>query len=201
VFAVADSQEQAKRLAARPGTSAIAEQLAALAPGQAMLVDDDIASGWTIEQLQQRLRPTVTITATASALGSTVGQCFDVCDLRDFLVGSRAGGLVVEDFHGQPLRVPYLAPFVCLHTRASLAPAQERSVSLDLWQANAELFAATSLTIADTDNRAWWLQLGFTDDTPLADLCRWYAEQLAELPFQLEHQPWPVSLQALSEIE
>ncbi len=188
-FYIADGQIRARELLGRPGFPSFAEQVAALTPGPYTLVDDDIASGSTINILMGTLPETVQIVKirtlmdysrnmyNRSHLGSFDQEAFDAVDLRDFLIGSRMGGLVVQLPNGEEARAPYMQPYISLITRASIPPSSEMVFSRRLWEMNAEFFRTLDhVTIADLDPyvQKLFCFLGFDVSMPVADLCDWH---------------------------
>lgn len=174
-FRIADHQHAAHARGLRPGT-----QWPSSLPAHALLVDDDQATGDSVRLATEALSARgTTIDGVRFLLHEEEEDIFDVVDLRDFLPGARAGGLVVEAPTGQCSRVPYLAPFVDLATRARLPQGLSWSVSAKLWSAAAEFFERLSvtLTVADMDapQRQAFLDQGYAPDLPLARLCRIFA--------------------------
>jgi hypothetical protein len=106
----------------------------------------------------------------------------DVGDVRDFLVGSKQGGLVVRLPTGDVARVPYMAPYVRLSSRMSIPLEAELELSRMLWLANAQFFESLplSLRVADAwpDFRRLAAYLGWAMGSPLEDFCQWHAEAL-----------------------
>jgi nicotinic acid mononucleotide adenylyltransferase len=185
-FALSDGQWRHAGLAARPGCPPLDIQLASIPPGEYALIEDDCATGQTLRTVVGLLPAGVSIAKTAilTRLSAPGADYWDVLDLRDFLVGSRHGGLVVTLPTGGTARAPYLYPYVSLQSRAKLPPSSERAFSRRMWAANAEFFAALPrrLTVADADPGFQELTrwLGFPRDIPLADLCQWHALRLAD---------------------
>jgi hypothetical protein len=101
---------------------------------------------------------------------------YDVVDFRDFLFGSRNGGLVVRLPNGEITRVPYMAPYVTLSTRIRLPASQETAFSLAMWRENEQFFASLSPPIlaAECDPATQKLiqYLGFDPSTPLLEIVR-----------------------------
>lgn len=193
-FHMADGQVRANSLAARPESSDDAATAAQLIPaGEYTLVDDDIATGYTVSQAKQMLghcqiRDCVSLLQLSREAMQAPGREVDIVDLRDFLVAARYGGLVCDG-----LRVPYMQPYVRLAARAMTPPASEMRLSLALWKANLELHRTLgehghALTVADCPppQQALWLQVGLTLQTSLAQVCAWHIEHLTKLPFQVD---------------
>ena len=164
-----------RRHCARPDAPPLSEQLAAIPPGTYALFDDDICTGGTIAAVRASLPPHITIADTLhlTAARAPEGRQ-EIADSRDFLLGSRAGGLVVALPDGSLGRAPYLLPFVCPAARVSIPDAAVHEFSRRLWQLNAEFFADSGLTVADLPPATRRLArcAGFTAERPLEALCR-----------------------------
>jgi len=170
-------------------------QEAAIPPGEHVLLDDDAVSGATLDHVRAVLArrcPQVTLGEVVIAsdlvargpLGALPRQGVEVCDSRDFLVGSRGGGLVVGLPGAPGARAPYLLPYVQPSRRASVPLSREIAFSRRVWRLNAEFFAsvASPLRVADASApfRALASHLGFDEQTTLEELCRWHAGRLGD---------------------
>ncbi len=176
-------------LVARPGWPTLAEQLEQLPAGEHVLVDDDLASGGTLRELLSLLPERCRVIAQLTAVdlpsleqaGDGPGSV-DLVDARDFIVGTRDAGLVVALPDGARARVPYALPYMRPHDYYCVPLSTELSLSRAIWQLNVELFQAITPALlvrdADVGFRALCDYLGFTDDTPLADVCAWHVERL-----------------------
>lgn len=188
VFGLADGQVQASALTARPGRPTLAEQAAAIPAGSYVLADDDIATGFTMDAVEDLLGDAVQITRRVGLLDGEVAcqPVFDVIDLADMLLGARDRGLVCRAPDGQLTRAIYALPYVTPAARARLDPAAETAFSCAVWQANIIFHDRTGLTVADADPacRALLTQAGFADADQLADVARWHLCQLSDLPFR-----------------
>ncbi len=115
---------------ARPGFAPLLEQLEAIPPGEYTLLDDDTVTGETIERvlalLPEKLRiEDVVILFQMASLSSEASPSLDVSDSRDFLAGSRDGGLVVSLPSGATARAPYVLPYASPAARASIPLSRE----------------------------------------------------------------------------
>ena len=194
LFGLADGQCFSTQVVPRPYFPSITEQVKALPPGAYHLIDDDIASGRTMRMVMSVFPPGITITKVQSLLEQTraietlrVDQIdyqdfYDVLDFRDFLFGARSGGIVTLLPNGELARVPYMAPYVTLSTRARLPASQEVVFSLIMWRANERFFASFErpLRIIDSDPATQKLlgYLGFAHTTPILEVVRWHREML-----------------------
>ncbi len=183
-FDLAGGQIQTDRFVARPGERSLQDQFAAVPPGRYVLVEDDIGSGRTLEEIEARLPDGVSITDIVllnSFRAEPDAPVFDVVDLRDFLLGSEHGGLTVELADGASVRAPYMLPFVCLRTRAKIPASTEWETALALWEANVAFFQDSGLTKRDlpaTTRRLVDRMGEHRDATSLALICQDQANRL-----------------------
>ncbi len=194
LFGLADGQCFSTQVTPRPGCPRITEQVKAIPPGDYALLDDDIASGRTMRMMMAVFPQNIRITRVLSLLEQTrsiealhVDQIdyqdfYDVVDFRDFLFGSRNGGLVVRLPNGEMARAPYLAPYVTLSTRIRLPASQEIAFSLIMWRANERFFAALKRPVlaseCDPASQKLMSYLGFTASMPVLEVVRWHIDRL-----------------------
>lgn len=108
-----------------------------------VLCDDDCATGETINKAKELLKKQgVKISSCYIALDEFLlhkninkDEVYDCVDLRDFLLGSYQGGLVVS-VGNKVYRVPYIFPWVTLIKRAKLPSEKSIQFSLDVLEAN-----------------------------------------------------------------
>lgn len=177
-FALAGAH-MAPVLSHRPGSAALADQLAALPDGGCVLVDDDVCTGATLRAIRALLPAGVRVEEECILHRRGAGQ-IDVLDCRDFLVGSRAGGLVVALPDGTLARAPYCLPYASACERASVPLAEELGFSAAVWRHNAEFFdriEPVRLAEADPAFRELAAHLGFDPATSMAEICRWHADR------------------------
>ena len=169
-------------LTARPGWPGLDEQLASIPPGSYSLVDDDIATGHTMEAVRACLPEHCRVERQSALcqLPSLGEGLVDLGDVRDFLLGSWEGGLVVCLPDGRLARVPYLLPYVNPADRLSLPLSQALDFSRRVWELNRQFFAETALTVADLPAAIGELcrYLGVPEDTLLSDWCDWHLRRL-----------------------
>jgi nicotinic acid mononucleotide adenylyltransferase len=192
-FAVSDGQGRCIGLGPRPGTPPLASQLDRVPDGSYTLVDDDIATGQTRQWLLDQLPDRIQVSDSKALLDcwrrkhDQTAPVWDVVDARDFLLGGRDAGLVVQLPDTNIARAPYMLPYVCLPARAKLPPSRAFPCSLRLWQLNRRLFARmpSPLRVSDADPacRALLRYLGFAAEDPLAEVCDWHIQQLEAQPF------------------
>lgn len=188
VFELGGEQRRGLRPAPRPGHPSLQDQAARitrqLAGRPYVLLDDDVASGQTMTWAQSLLRAAGAVgearqaTLMSRALsdaGYSGAQAMDVCDLRDFLLGSREGGLVVELNGPDALgRAVYAAPWVNLSARASIPQERQHRLSQEIWALNERFHAHSGLQVIDADLacQALLLDQGFGLQAPLAQVAR-----------------------------
>jgi nicotinic acid mononucleotide adenylyltransferase len=113
----------------RPGMDLVERQLADIPGGKYCLLDDDVDTGGTMAHVIGLLTECgAQVVETQVFTGSSDNT--EVLDVRDFIYGSKEGGLVVNG-----VRVPYIYPFVCPYTRASIEDPY--TFSMVMWEANA----------------------------------------------------------------
>ncbi len=186
VFTLAGGQYHALRRAPRPGSPSMAEQIDQLPSGVDWeLLDDDKASGhtmaWCAQQLQARGH------AVSSRQHTWVAQeppPWDVVDARDFLLGTEHGGLVCNNPWGPTsIRVPYMAPFVQLTSRAKLSTQDTLDISRKLWEANITWWAQWGAHVRVHDlpkytQDLWTKGLGMVPHTTLVEVASQMHAQL-----------------------
>ena len=182
------SSAKSPRLIERPGEDDIATQIRRIPAGEYILFDDDIASGFTVSQVLSRLPLNVRIKRIVSLAHSYQGEAaenpryIDIGDCRDFLAGSRRGGLVMELPNGRKVRAPYLEPYVLPSSRSSLPISSSKSFSRSLWVANLRFFDSLpqGLRVGDMDSHfaALMTYLGFDAETPMPEVCEWHLRNL-----------------------
>jgi nicotinic acid mononucleotide adenylyltransferase len=186
--------ERCEGIFQRPGEAELAKQIEQIPSGSYVLMDDDVATGTTIRALCSLLPPRITIQGILSAQevytkeslhtveSADWSRLVDVVDLRDFLVGSREGGLVVRLPNGTIARAPYLLPYVQLSRRMSLPPNEELRFSRAVWELNRQFFDSlpAALSVGDCSEafQNLAMYIGFTAETPLVEFCQWHLDQL-----------------------
>lgn len=111
-------------------------------------------------------------------------KIFDIVDLRDFIIGVQNGGLVVRLPNNEIARAPYMLPYVCLKTRASVMASKEMDMSIKLWEMNKKFYQeiGNTITLEQTDIGFKKLMnyIGFDDNTLLVDICDWHIKKLKQ---------------------
>ena len=96
-------------LSHRPGSEPLETQLSAIEPGNYVLLDDDVSTGTTLKAIKAMLPDAVRIESDFILLQQDPDapeSRLDILDCRDFIAGSRNGGLVVSLPGGEFARVP-----------------------------------------------------------------------------------------------
>ena len=192
-FALA-SGAQLPVLCARPGSRSIAEQVDHLPAGDYLLFDDDTYSGFTLRRVKElvsilsnkvKIVATETLTQSGGGDVSSPSKRMEIVDLRDFLMGSREGGLVITLGDGTLARAPYALPYVSPAMRASIPLSTEYSFSVAVWKANLAFFEAlpVQVTVGDLDvsTTPLLIDIGFLSDTPCVEVPKWHLKRLAEM--------------------
>lgn len=171
-------------LSHRPGSKPLDEQIAEIPPGEYVLVDDDVATGATLKAIKAMLPEGVRIVRDFILLEQDPNapkSRLDVLDCRDFIAGSRQGGLVVSLPDDTLARVPYALPYASPADRASIPLMEELAFSRDIWRINEEFFDSIEPPIvlgeADQAFQRLMTHLGFGQSTPMSEICRWHAER------------------------
>ena len=181
-FAVSDHHARPESRGLRPG------HLCPRLPESwhsAWLVDDDVATGKSMAAASRAVESMGVMVEAQKQLAPDV-DVFDVVDLRDFLPGAKEAGLVVQTPSGQRVRVPYMAPFTDLTTRALLPPGQAWQASAKLWRVAGRFFHSLPVELRVSDMwpsaaQALTLQ-GFEESLALARWCDDMAQVLEASP-------------------
>lgn len=139
VFALSDIQFKAFGMTSL--TENIEEQIKRIPKGEYVLFDDDSVSGYTFKKVEQILNKNgIYVTQKEILVSSFINESleviYDIIDARDFIFNHPKGGLVVKNFNGKCIRVPYIAPFVNLTTRANILPEYQIAVSKKILEIN-----------------------------------------------------------------
>lgn len=184
LFDISDIQKKYISLIGRIGHDTIKKQIERIKDGNYILVDDDSATGKTIREIISNLPKRINIEQIYLLASMLNEKIFDIVDLRDFIVGAKNGGLVVRLPNEEVVRSPYMLPYVCLKTRATIPASKEMEFSIKLWEMNKAFYQKIggNITISQTDNAFKKLMnyIGFDDDTLLAHICDWHIENLKQ---------------------
>jgi hypothetical protein len=183
MFDIADGQLASTRLVPRPQSQA----LESIPDGDYILADDDIATGFSMQQVIERLPDKVVVKENLSLLKSVLADknqedIYDVVDARDFLWGARQSGLVVRGPAGQIMRAPYSLPYVSLASRAKIPSAKEKELSITILRLNFIFYSSLGERVVLSDLDPSFQELmhmaGFLSDTPMLDVIQWHLDIL-----------------------
>ena len=184
LFDISDIQKKYISLIGRIGFETIEEQISKIKDGRYILVDDDSATGKTIREVMSKLPERINIEKIELLADVLKEKIFDIVDLRDFIIGVQNGGLVVRLPNNEVARAPYMLPYVCLKTRASISPSKEMEMSIKLWEMNKKFYQeiGNKITLNQTDDGFKKLMnyVGFDDNTSLVDICNWHINRLKQ---------------------
>ena len=182
LFDISDIQKKYISLIGRIGHDTIENQIEKINDGRYILVDDDSATGKTIREIMSNLPERINIEQIYLLASMLNKKIFDIVDLRDFIIGVQNGGLVVKLPNGEIARAPYMLPYVCLKTRATISASKEMEISTKLWKMNKEFYQEIggNITLAQTDSGFKKLMnyIGFDDNTLLVDICDWHIRNI-----------------------
>lgn len=147
--------------------------------GSYYLIDDDITSGYTIQQIKNNLPKDVEIIGTMG-LNDLVRNknkiAFDIVDARDFILGAENCGLQVSIGHSV-MRVPYFYPYVNLYNRASIYATKQKELTIAIYQFNINFYTYLEkklnkkITVADLkSNQDWLLYRNYSKDTSILEI-------------------------------
>ncbi len=186
VFHAADFQARGV-ISPRPNCDPIHIQAERIPKGDYVLVDDDVATGVSIRtaKLQLGIAGVNTVQDFILAnLDTQPDDVMDVVDVRDFMINTLHGGLVVSHLD-RLCRAPYLLPFVNLRTRAMIEPNREMALALRLWKFNRQAIAYAhgedmKLGACVEDFQVFATKHGWSSDTTLVDYCDFHIRVLEE---------------------
>jgi nicotinic acid mononucleotide adenylyltransferase len=147
------------------------------------IVDDDIVSGKTMEYVKNAFVPIHLDVTQVSLLDHGLPKnhpkiVFDeILDERDFLIGSKDGGLMCMLPNGKHARVPYILPFVNPLWRASMDADKVINFSREVWMRNIDFYSIyTNIRVEDSDPKFQTLcfYLGYHKDTTLLQIATDY---------------------------
>lgn len=192
VFELSNGQIKSDTLISRPHLKKsnivdFNQQFIDIPSGKYTLVDDDIASGRTIKMIMDKLGDNIQIEQLVplsqysfhQTLGFDISYNFhDIVDLRDFLIGSYHGGLVVNLPNGEIGRAPYVWPYISLDHRAKIPHIKQKEFNLHIWKINKEFYfnLEKMLHIKDMDQYfiQFCLSIGFKEDMLMTDFCDYH---------------------------
>lgn len=182
LFDISDYQKRRIKMIPRPYYDDLSVQISKIDNGSYILVDDDSATGATINGVMSLLPSDIKINSIYLLANYLNDDIYDVIDFRDFIVGSLDSGLVVELPNGDVVRAPYLLPYVSLYTRASIPVDKEKMMSLDVWKMNKDFYTSINPNIKLKDMDICFIKLmkyiGFKEDDLIIDIINWHIDNL-----------------------
>jgi nicotinic acid mononucleotide adenylyltransferase len=143
-----------------------------------LLFDDDIHTGGTMKFVEEQLKEFYIETEGRFSLVTSNPNHAEILDARDFILGSEDGGLVTK-IKGELVRVPYIYPFVCPKTRASINEPYE--FSQYIWLLNYNYYKDTYRKLKDFPHLSYFKYLGFDDESYMEDVCMYYHRFLFDI--------------------
>jgi nicotinic acid mononucleotide adenylyltransferase len=138
VFEYSGKQESPLCFVSRNTFSSEEDDISMIPPGKYILVDDDAASGGTLDYIIEKLLDRDIVVKDIFLMNRVVGEnFFDVVDMRDFIIGSTESGLTIKRPDGL-FSAPYCFPYVNLTSRAKLDEC--KNASYEIWKANLEYY-------------------------------------------------------------
>lgn len=171
LFWAAGSQFHAHSYDSRSGSYSLEEQMAFIPQGDYTLIDDDIATGSTMNYVLSLLEEQEITVSRYESLINAPQELYDVVDMRDFIIGSQYGGLSVKSPSQSRTRVPYMFPYVNLLTRGKIPVEHVIAFSKDLWKLNYEIYRGSSIAVKDIQDKQNFELFGFNPAVLISDLC------------------------------
>lgn len=184
LFNISDIQNSYINLTSRIDKS-FKRQVDGIPSGEYILVDDDSVSGNTIRNVKENLPKDILIKDVYLLANNNIKNIFDVIDLRDFIIGSENSGLMVLLSNNETTRVPYISPYVNLHTRANIPIDKSIEFSIKILELNKELYSFINkdITLKNVDKNFIKLMkyIGFTENKKMIDVLDWHLQNLKNM--------------------
>lgn len=191
LFETCEGQLRPYDLISRPGFPSIEEQVSKIQSGDYLFLDDDIATGSTLNHLIGLLPKDIKINAIRTLFNESrrlhkefnTHEVSDIVDLKDFIIGAYGSGLVVTaPDRTEVARAPYMLPFVTAFTRATIPLSSMKNFSRECWRLNQQFFGNLDkevlLNQASPEFQALMTQLDFDNSTPLTKVAKYYSDLL-----------------------
>lgn len=158
--------EKPIRLSNRINTPTISKQLQTI-PNEFILFDDDSASGYTIKTIEKILKNK---TILEKRFNQKINENEDICDIRDFLIGSNGSGLTIF-FKNRKYKLPYIFPFVNIYKRASIPMKDIIDFSKDIIDLNISFYYSKNLKLSEINFNLFlfFKHFGINKDTTMID--------------------------------
>jgi nicotinic acid mononucleotide adenylyltransferase len=161
----------------RPGSTSFEAQVQNIPPGEYILMDDDIVTGGTVAYAEEILKGRASVVGWYH-LETSEGGTRDIADSRDFMLGAKEAGLVMQMPNGVLARAPYIYPFVDPTARSSIPPEHALRFSAEVWDLNYQMYRDTDIVVANLPYPVQVLlhQAGFHGFTRVDLVCRLYRD-------------------------
>lgn len=184
LFNVSDPQLKYIQLTTRNNIN-INNQIRKIKDGRYTLVDDDSVSGTTIKSVKKLLPKNIEINNTYFFANQNKDNIFDVVDFRDFIIGSKNGGLMIKLNENKNIRAPYILPYVSLVSRASIDPKNEIDFSIKILELNYFFYKnlKKNIKISDltVDTKELMCYINISDSTNILDAIEWHINILKNI--------------------
>ncbi|KAF2204292.1 hypothetical protein GQ43DRAFT_438112 [Delitschia confertaspora ATCC 74209] len=177
-----------------PAAPSLGSQVDNIEPGNYVLFNIDSFSGKTEAYVTSLLSDRCNILKFQTLFDSkspvklqdqTTLHCkrLNLVNCRDFLAGSREGGLVLQLSDNSLCRAPYMLPYVRPSDHTSLPVTADIEFSRDVWNLNKIFYRSLNRTLFVKDMSPAFRQLcdsvRFPSDMSMEDLCSWHHEGLS----------------------
>lgn len=114
--------------------------------------------------------------------GFAESEVFSNVSLKNFVVGSIAGGVGFELPDGSDSLAPMMFPYFDL-TSVGVEPKQVINLSYELWSLNYEFYKELNSVVSDlpTLSAALWEDIGFGVNQKVSDVCLWHVLKLEKM--------------------
>jgi len=163
----------------RPGSDNLKKQASDIKKGNYVLVDDDIHTGGTMRFAKNIMESCGhKIDSVMALMMSIKGE--EILDARDFFIGGENNGLVIQLPNKKITRAPYVYPYVCPFSRASIQ--DPINFSIEIWKMNLDYFAFKNSKLKEhTGMIELFLEVGFTLETDMTIICNYHIDMLTSL--------------------
>lgn len=174
LFYCNDKQTFSNQMVARVGFEDLDYQMSKIPSSEYTLVDDDIATGFTMDYIIEKLKEHSVMVKSKESLITDTKKFFDVVDTRDFIIGARYGGLTVTNGIFKT-RFPYVYPYVNLSTRAKMPAKNIVKFSRAIWELNYDLYKDSLMKLKDIQTQDFMV-LGFDAEMTVKELCQFHLD-------------------------
>lgn len=163
----------------RPGSEDLNTQASNIEKGDYILIDDDIHTGGTMRFAKNVMEDNGhNILSVMSLTMSVKGE--EILDSRDFFIGGENNGLVIQLPNGGITRAPYIYPYVCPFSRASILDPME--FSIEIWKMNYTYFLSNDSKLKEHKGAVkLFKNIGFELESYMSDICKYHINILEKL--------------------